>query len=97
MTLRTVDLAKLDSTTEDIKDYIKELRAALDVVHSEIAERTSEFWSGRAESAYQERQGDWVSVMSEISSDFSDLQLAARTAHTNYSSAKNTNISMLGR
>lgn len=97
MTRKTVDLRALNDTTDSIDTFVDDLRRLVVRVQEEVADKATGVWSGEAESAYQERHRDWKQLMATVEKDFSDLHRAARTAHSNYSSAKSTNREMLGR
>lgn len=93
----TVDLTLLDQTTELIANYVAALEGTLADIDRDVVQKCLQVWGGEGSAAYQERQARWTAAITRAHGEVEEMRIAARTAHTNYSSAKTTNISMLGR
>nr|WP_296769426.1 WXG100 family type VII secretion target [Rhodococcus sp. (in: high G+C Gram-positive bacteria)] len=93
----TVDLALLDETTELIARFVRTLESTLTDIDTDVVQRCLGVWGGEGSAAYRERQARWTEAIARANGEVEEMRLAARTAHSNYSSAKSTNISMLGR
>lgn len=93
----TIDLVLLDETTELIAKFVLALENTLADIEVDVAQRCSEVWGGAGSAAYQDLQARWTEAITRANGELEEMRIAARTAHSNYSSAKSTNISMLGR
>ncbi|ORI13130.1 hypothetical protein BJD99_00190 [Rhodococcus sp. 1163] len=93
----TVDLQLLDQTTELIAGFVASLETTLADIDSDVVQRLLQVWGGEGSEAFQERQSRWTAAIARAHGEVEEMRLAARTAHANYSAAKSTNISMLGR
>ncbi|WP_161965418.1 WXG100 family type VII secretion target [Rhodococcus sp. P1Y] len=93
----TVDLALLDQTTERIAQYVRSLTDTMAGIDADVTQRCAAVWGGEGSAAYQERQARWNAAIARANGEVEEMRLAARIAHGNYSSARSTNISMLGR
>ncbi|MDL9944566.1 WXG100 family type VII secretion target [Gordonia sp. ABSL11-1] len=93
----TIDLKLLDDTTERIAKFVKRLSDIMDEVDNDVVQRCAQVWGGIGSDAYQQRQATWARAMTRANGEVEEMRIAARRAHANYTSAKSTNLSMLGR
>lgn len=97
MTRRTVNRALLESTTDEIETFAKDIGVFIEDVEKDVAERCAQHWSSDAEQEYQRRHRNWRQLMSEINRDFDQLRVIARTTLSNYNATRDSNLRMLGR
>jgi WXG100 family type VII secretion target len=92
-----VDLQLLDTTTTDVARFLARLSDLVDDVENDVARACSNSWSGEAASAFAAHQRRWDAAMTRARGELEEMRLAAARAHSNYSAAREANLSMLGR
>lgn len=92
-----IDLKLLDETTERIAAFVRKLSETMDQIDVGVVQKCAAIWGGVGAETYLARQARWTQAMTQASGEVDEMRIAARTAYGNYSSAKSTNMSMLGR
>lgn len=97
MSRYSVDLQRLEETTNKIDKFVKNLADTILSVHTDFAKPTEEALQGRTGDAVQTRHTSWSAEITQAYGEMDEMKAAAKTAHGNYSAAKQANRSMLGR
>jgi WXG100 family type VII secretion target len=88
-----VDLSRMEAAENYFRQTVYALEAELDRLDSSLQTSLSE-WTGDARDAYQIAHQRWRSAADEMTKNLAWLHGVIRTAHTNYSSARLTNLGM---
>jgi WXG100 family type VII secretion target len=88
-----VDLGRLDSVTEDLRRTQVEMERQLKTLDGLVA-GLQDVWRGQAATAQQHAHAVWSKEAHDMHTALVQLQEAAKLAHSNYSSAVDTNLAM---
>ncbi|WP_327147349.1 WXG100 family type VII secretion target [Nocardia sp. NBC_01329] len=91
-----VNLTELEAAGDRLGNLIGFLEDCLDQIEKRVGV-LRQGWSGEAATAYDDAHADWLTGVQDMKDGLLRMQEAARTAHTNYTSAAQTNVAMLGR
>lgn len=89
----SIDTDDLDAVISDIQATESALESLTNDIEVQIAALQSE-WEGLAAEAQAEAHKTWEEGMRGMRAALAELRASARTAHTNYTSAANANVSM---
>ncbi|MGF6887174.1 WXG100 family type VII secretion target [Nocardia sp. GAS34] len=90
-----VDLDELDDLVACLKNLAVFITEHLDVLDQKTAAVHTGSWSGAAADTHRQAHREWSAAAREFRDGIAAMSTAAREAHDHYSSAKNTNNSML--
>ena len=92
----TLDTGELDSVIVDLEECEDELELLLTDLEKQTA-ALHDTWQGEAAEAHREAHDEWSAGMRAMRQAMVELRTAARSAHGNYTSAAETNVSMWGQ
>lgn len=88
-----VDLARLDSVTEDLRRTQVQMEHQLGVLDDLVA-GLEDVWRGQAAAAQKHAHAVWSKEAHDMHTALVQLQDAAKVAHSNYSAAVEANLAM---
>jgi ESAT-6 family protein len=91
-----VDLQRLHDLVGRIARFDKHLESVLDDIDKQV-DRLHVTWSGTAADEQRRAHEEWERGMREMREGLSRIQASAKTAHSNYSAAIQTNSTMWGQ
>ena len=89
----SIDADELDAVIADVAKTQQQLASLTQDVEQEVAALQS-VWEGLAAQAQTEAQAEWRQGMLDMREALEALRAAARTAHSNYTGAADSNVTM---
>ncbi|MFI9509081.1 WXG100 family type VII secretion target [Nocardia sp. NPDC052566] len=89
----TVNLEQLDDAIAKMAKFGADVEGWLGEVDAHIADLHLS-WSSKAATAQREAHDRWMAGAAEMRENLEELREVARKAHTNYTTAINTNVEM---
>jgi ESAT-6 family protein len=88
-----VDLSRMEAAEEFFRQTLYALEAELDRLDANLRTSLSE-WTGAARDEYRVAHQRWRAAADEMTKNLAWLHGVIKTAHTNYNSARTTNLGM---
>ncbi|MBU3060927.1 WXG100 family type VII secretion target [Nocardia sp. NEAU-G5] len=93
----TVDLEQLDNIVTRLSSLVGFITEHLDTLDQKAASVHAGSWSGAAAAAHEIAHREWSTAAREFVQGVDDMTTAARSAHTSYTAAVDSNTRMMSR
>ncbi|WP_067570110.1 WXG100 family type VII secretion target [Nocardia acidivorans] len=92
----SVDLTELDSIVTRLSNLAKFLGDHLTALDQQVTTLRADSWDSAGAAAYEDAHRQWLSGAQEFAQGVTDMSVAARNAHGQYTAAIGANTQMFG-